>query len=177
MKNGLAGFIINKMIGKITFATAVLATAAYAEQELEIDELREMREVQEIIDLEPADDIEPYRPAYPWWKYRQSYCRMRYNPAYPTSYPWGIFWLREYGPWSPLYIWGKMWQMPAPASKHGFSINTKPFDFKDCKSTEPHWNPYSQVHGAMNSWPSHAGDLNPVIDNGFGQASYFAQAW
>ena len=151
-------------MGKISLAAAVLVSAVLAERDAVLDESRELQAI-----------TKPF--PYPWWKWRQSYCKMQWNPMYPTTHPWGLFWLREYGAPSPLYIWGNMYQLPTINSKHGFTINTKAFDQKDCRSTEPHWNPFWQAHGYMNTMPSHAGDLDPVISNASSSASYSVAAW
>lgn len=129
----VASSIIIKAMGKISLAAALLVSAVLAEQDAVLEESRDLQAIK----------IAPY----PWWKWRQSYCRMHWNPAYPTTYPYGFFWLREYGVPSPLYIWGNMYQLPSTNSKHGFSINTRRFDGKDCKSTEPKWNPFWQPFG------------------------------
>ena len=125
-----------------------------------------------------ASSISSTTVAWPWPVpfYRFAYCRMRYNPAYPTTYPYGAFWLHEYGPWAPLRIRGYMRQMPGPNSWHGFLINRNRFDGQDCKSTEPTWNPWGQPQGTMNSWPSRAGDLRPIRDSS-GNASWYGFAW
>lgn len=85
----------------------------------------------------------------PWgvkgWRY--GYCKMRWNPSYPTTNPYGYFKLRERGWFAPMEIKGYMQQMPPSASKHGFSINTNLFDGKDCRSTEPTWDPFTQPYG------------------------------
>ena len=65
---------------------------------------------------------------WPYPFYRMAYCRMRYCSDYPTTYPYGVFWLHEWGPWSPLHIRGWMRNMPPPNTRHGFLINTNPFD-------------------------------------------------
>jgi len=104
------------------------------------------------------------------------YCRMRYNPVFPTTYPYGSFWLHEYGPWSPMTIRGYMRQMPGPNSRHGFTINTRRFNGRECKETEPTYNPWNMPQGSMNSWPSRVGDLNPITDFS-GNSSYYTQAW
>jgi len=135
----VASSVIIKAMGKISLAAALLVSAVLAEQDAVLEESRDLQ----AIDIDGTVKIAPY----PWWKWRQSYCRMHWNPAYPTTYPYGFFWLREYGVPSPLYIWGNMYQLPSTNSKHGFSINTRRFDGKDCKSTEPKWNPFWQPFG------------------------------
>jgi len=101
---------------------------------------------------------------------------MRHNPGYPTTYPYGAFWLSEYGPWAPMQISGYMRQMPGPNSRHGFTINTNQFRGKDCKETEPTYNPWNMPQGGMNAWPSRVGDLSPIYDIS-GNASWYGQAW
>ena len=95
---------------------------------------------------------------------------MQANPAYPTTNPSGFFWLREKGWFAPMEIMGYMYNMPPSANQHGFSINTNLFDYSDCRTTEPTWDPFSQPYGQMNSWQSQVGDLDPVVDNTSGFA-------
>ena len=153
------------MLSKVSFAAAVFASVASAEQEF----------------VTPADDFRELQkvpiafPSYYGWRY--GYCRMQANPAYPTTNPWGFFKLREQGWWAPMEIKGFMFSMPPSASQHGFSINTNLFDRRDCRSTEPTWDPYNQPYGQMNSWPSQVGDLDPVVDNTSGFAWYNEVAW
>ena len=111
-----------------------------------------------------------------WSDYRLAVCEMVANPAFPTTNPYGAFWLYEYGPWSPLYIDGYMNNMPGPNSEHGFQINTNPFDGEDCASTEPHWNPLGMPHGILNHWPSMAGDLGHMLDYS-GYSNWTDYAW
>ena len=151
------------------------------------DNTDDVRELQKKSSISASIDLSRQTPAasisstlfWPWPMpyYRVGYCKMRYNPAYPTTYPYGAFWLHEYGPWAPLRIRGYMRQMPSPSSWHGFLINRNRFDGRDCKSTEPTWNPWGQPQGNMNSWPSRAGDLRPIRDNSSGYASWYGFAW
>ena len=39
-------------------------------------------------------------------------CRMQYNPEYPTTFPHGEVKLLQYDPWSPVFIYGYMAQLP-----------------------------------------------------------------
>ena len=101
---------------------------------------------------------------------------MRYDSSYPTTYPYGAFYLHEFGPWAPMRIRGYMRQMPGPNSWHGFTINRNRTDGQTCRVTEPTWNPYGQPQGHMNAWPSRAGDLRPLRDNS-GNSYWFGYAW
>ena len=76
-----------------------------------------------------------------------------------------------------MEISGYMRQMPPSASKHGLSIKTNKFDRRDCRSTEPTWNPFKQRYGPMNNRYSQVGDLDPIIDDANGNASYRELAW
>ena len=134
----------NNMLNKITYATALLATAALAEQELEVnlearaladafhddfdeagrslnatlDELDEfLAGGRELMDdfieedlAEEGRDLQGSVAAWPWPFpfYRLGYCRMRANPSYRTTNPYGVFRLYEYGPWAPMTIYGYM---------------------------------------------------------------------
>ena len=153
------------MFSKVSFAAAVFASVACAEQEF-VDTADELRELQ------------PPPPPGLGIGWRHGYCRMVENPAYNSwSNPWGFFKLREQNWYAPMEIKGYMFGMPAGASQHGFSINTNQFDRKDCRSTEPTYDPYNQPYGQMNSWPSQVGDLDPVVDNSSGFAWYNEVAW
>ena len=121
-------------------------------------------------------DEEKFMP-WPWPGYRMSYCKMRWNPAHTTTYPYGMFYLKEHGPWAPLRIRGWMRRMPTSSPRHGFSIKKNRFDYRDCKSTEPTWDPYNQPYGQMNTWPSQVGDLDPVVHDTLGNAYYYETAW
>ena len=102
---------------------------------------------------------------------RYAYCKLEFNPAYPTTFPYGLMRMKE--AWTtPMYIAGWMKQLPPPRSEHGFSFNWKPYDRRDCKSTYSHFNPTAEPHGYMNGSPSHVGDLKPIIDDSTGNASY-----
>ena len=194
------------MLNKIVYTTAVLFAVAQAEQELESEELTHARQLaDDWFGSTEAEASERYLAdefamgdgldfdrelqsssaaskygftAWPWprpW-YRMGYCRMQYNPVNPTTYPYGAFWLHEYGPYAPLYIRGYMRQMPGPNSRHGFTINSNPFNGQTCASTEATWNPFGVSQGPMNSWPSRAGDLQPITDYS-GNSSYAVWAW
>lgn len=103
---------------------------------------------------------------------------MKPNPAYPTSNPNGEFKLYECGQAANLLIYGQMYSMPGPASEHGFTINQRNWDGRDCASSGKHFSPAPETHGFMNDLvnPSHVGDLNPIFDNTSGNASYGASA-
>ena len=152
------------MLSKVSFAAAVFASVACAEQEFvnPEDELRE---------------LQPLPPGFPIVGWRYAHCRMTSNPAFPTTNPSGFFKLREQSWMAPLEIKGYMVNMPPRASMHGFSINTNLYNKRDCRSTEPTFNPYEQPYGQMNSWPSQVGDLDPVVDNISGVAWYNEIAW
>ena len=109
--------------------------------------------------------------------FRTSICRMRWNPVYPTTYPYGVFYLVEQGSWAPMRIRGLMRRMPTDDDTHGFSINTNLFDHSDCETTEPTWDPYNQPYGQMNTWQSQVGDIDPVIHDANGDADYYKTAW
>ena len=173
----------------MTFAAAIIATSTLAEQELEVaEEPRALQDRYEIKDIS-ADTIDGSTEIvseamadksiayWPWPGYRMSYCRMRWNPVNPTTYPYGSFYLYEYGPWAPMRIRGYMRRMPTSGSTHGFSIKQNRFNYRDCASTEPTWDPYNQPYGQMNTWPSQVGDIDPVIHNTSGNAWYYKTAW
>ena len=87
---------------------------------------------------------------------------MHWDLTSPTTFPYGKFKLFQASPWTDVYIDGEMWQMPPPASSHGFHINYKAFPGGDdnCHtSTVPRWDEQATpVHtgpaGLMNSLPS-----------------------
>ena len=54
---------------------------------------------------------------------RRAYCRMQTNPAYRTTNPYGGLELVQFGPSSPVFIWGGMRRLPYNNSYFGFSIN------------------------------------------------------
>lgn len=109
--------------------------------------------------------------------YRMAVCDLVHNPAYPTTMPYGTFWMYEFGYWSPLYIDGYVNSLPHPLDGHGFSINTSAPDNVDCESTEPHYNPWGMMHGDMNMWPSHAGDLDPLVADATGYSAWSDYSW
>ena len=82
-----------------------------------------------------------------------------------------------------MYIEGYVEDLPHPTEKHGFSINEFAPNNSDCSSTASHYNPLSLGHGDMNSWPSHAGDLDPLEADDAGDVnlwhnySYFASLY
>ena len=133
--------------------------------------------------VDTASSIEPTASKYgftawPWpqpW-YRMAYCRMQYNPVHPTTYPYGAFWLYEYGPYAPMLIRGYMRQMPGRKARHGFTIKSNPFNGSTCASTGATWNPFGVSQGQMNTWPSRAGDLWPIT-NFLGNSTYSVWAW
>ena len=155
------------MLSKVSFAAAVFASVACAEQELFVNPEDELRELQ------------PPPPGLSSLGWRYGYCRMQKNPAFDVgTNPWGYFRLREQNEYAPMEIKGYMFNMPPPTSQHGFSINTNLFNGRDCRTTEPTYDPFNQPYGQMNSWPSQVGDLFPVIDsNGPGGAYYNKIAW
>ena len=57
----------------------------------------------------------------------RAYCKMKWDPTNPTTYPYGLFKLYQNGPADDVHIKGWMTQMPPPASPHGFHINYKPY--------------------------------------------------
>ena len=67
-------------------------------------------------------------------RYRYAVCRLEFNPAHPTSHPYGNFKMQEYKG-GPLQIKGYMKRLPPPASSHGLSFNSEMFDNRDCAST------------------------------------------
>jgi Cu/Zn superoxide dismutase len=107
-------------------------------------------------------------------------CKMHYDPSYPTTYPWGMFYLYQAGPSDDVHIWGFMHQMPAPSSEHGFAINENRYDWrtKVCRSAGLHFNPTGETSGEMNNmtYPSHVGNLKPFEDDPTGSGFYFASA-
>ena len=113
------------MLSKLTFTATLLSATAFAEQELDsvLDETRELQiETSSIRDTKSrtADELtcvdgtpgpcevkdevkdEDMFMPWPWPGYRMSYCKMRWNPAHTTTYPYGMFYLKEHGPWAPL---------------------------------------------------------------------------
>ena len=148
----------------MTFAAAIIATSTLAEQELEVvEEPRALQDgpdlpgsgFDDIIDPVKIDVVDADKAIFwPWPGYRFSYCRMRWNPVYPTTYPYGSFSMIEYGPWAPMRIRGYMRRMPTSGRTHGFSIKKNRFNYRDCRTTEPTWDPYNQPYGQMNTWPS-----------------------
>ena len=78
-----------------------------------------------------------------------------------------------------MEINGYMKQMPFTTSsrKHGFSIKTNKSYHKDCRMTEPTWNPHKQNYGPMNYRYSQMGDLDPIIADFDGNARYQKVAW
>ena len=104
-------------------------------------------------------------------------CEIEYNWAYPTTYPYGTFWMYEFGVWSPLYIDGYVNSLPHPGSEHGFGINSNAPSGHDCSTTEPNYDPYGMPHGMMNSWPSQAGDLDPIVADASGYGAWSNYSW
>ena len=82
-----------------------------------------------------------------------------------------------------MYIDGYAEDLPHPEEPHGFSINEFPPSGGDCDSTGSHYNPLSLAHGDMNSWPSHGGDLDPLLADANGDVNiwqnyaYFASLY
>ena len=98
------------------------------------------------------------------------------NPVYPTSYPWGLFYLYQNGPADDVHISGFMHSMPQAPAKHGFAINPRRVNWRDkesCDRNRDHFNPTGENHGQMDGSPSHVGDLWPVITDSFGSAYYY----
>ena len=112
---------------------------------------------------------------------------MRHDITNPTTLPYGFFKLYQASPFDDVHIDGEMWQMPPPASSHGFHINYKPYpgtsgDNNCHDTTVPRWDEQATpVHtgpaGLMNALPSQVGNLAPVEDDSAGYASYNVQAW
>ena len=81
-----------------------------------------------------------------WWclqnprhcKLYRSYCKMRWNPSYTTTYPYGNFNVWQFGQYSPIFSWGWMRRMPYANSTYGFSINEDKWNGKDCCSAGKH---------------------------------------
>ena len=164
---------------EVTADARELADAWIAEQ----DNFAEGRKLQSNFDTEDLaaegrDDVlicadtglpgpckpKPKPKPFPWDFIRMAYCPMRYCSDNYSTCPYGNFWLHEVGEYSPLYIRGWMRNMPPPNSRHGFRINTNRYNGSTCSSTEPTWNPHGEDEGAMNTWPSRAGDLSPITD-------------
>ena len=111
---------------------------------------------------------------------KMAYCQMEHDATFPTTYPYGLFRLYQEDPSAGVRITGWMKQMPPPASAHGFHINYKayPGNGEDCHySTIPRWDGQSSPimtgpAGPMNSPLSQIGNLDMVIDDILGNASY-----
>lgn len=155
---------------KTAFAAAMLAASTLAKEDRTIikDDI--------VMNQAPEEDTVAEKDIDNDWikavtDSRQAYCRLKYNPAYPTTYPYGNMELAEY--WgSPLFIRGWMRQLPAPSSAHGFAFNERPYDGHDCRSTWTHFNPTHEPHGSFNGSPSHVGQLEPIVDDDAGYATY-----
>ena len=130
----------------------------------------------------PSTDASKPEITPEWAGPRRAYCHMLYDGVYPTTYPYGRFYLYQANPSAPVQIKGKMKQMPPPSSKHGFAINEKHYQWntipRACKTAGGHWNPFSETHGEMNNmtYPSHVGNLLPVKDDSAGNALYYTSA-
>ena len=56
-----------------------------------------------------------------------AYCKMKYDPTNPTTYPYGLFKFYQANYLDDVHIKGYMKQMPPPASHHGLHINYKSY--------------------------------------------------
>lgn len=109
---------------------------------------------------------------------------MKYNPAYPTTYPNGHVHLLElFFPGSvssPLFLWTWMTSLPyVPYKRFGYSINERNWNYKDCCSAGKHLQNPGQTHGWNNSPASfnhHIGNLWPLVSNPAGNAWQFQYA-
>ena len=69
---------------------------------------------------------------------QRAYCKMRWNPGYTTTYPYGFYHLWQWNPASPVYIWGYMLRLPYAYSRYALTINERRWDGKDCCSGGRH---------------------------------------
>ena len=69
---------------------------------------------------------------------QRAYCKMRWNPTYPTTYPYGAYHLWQWSPASPVYIWGYMLNLPYSYKRYALTINERRWDGKDCCSGGRH---------------------------------------
>lgn len=114
-----------------------------------------------------------------WCGPRRAYCRMQYNPAYPTTHPYGFFNLWQFHPAGGIYMWGYMRNLNQPnPSQHAISINQKTWDSKDCVTGGPHLQ-YSagQSHRWQNAPGGHTGDLWPLYTNSVGNDNFWWNWW
>ena len=52
--------------------------------------------------------VSPTPTPTPIWRPRRAYCHMKYDPANPTTFPYGRFYLYQQNPLTPVLIKGKM---------------------------------------------------------------------
>jgi Cu-Zn family superoxide dismutase len=142
------------MVSRISLAVTLLASMSAAQ-------------------FEPHDS--DFVPLPIKWKPKRAICRMHWNPSYPTTNPWGIFYLYQNGPTDDVHISGFMHSLPSPQPyKYGFAINKDRVRWQDqrCESAGTHWDPTGEDHGMMNGSPSHVGDLMPFV-SGFGGSGWY----
>ena len=109
---------------------------------------------------------------------RRAYCRLQYNPNYPTTYPSGYINLWEFAASSPLYIWGRVWNLPYANHRYAFQIHEKRWDGRDCCSASMILQTPSQTHGWNNSWWGHQiGNLWPIWGNWANWGWTYQSAW
>ena len=63
---------------------------------------------------------------------------MRWNPGYPTTYPYGFYHFWQFHPNWPVYIWGYMVRLPYAYKRYALTINERQWDGKDCCSGGRH---------------------------------------
>ena len=87
-------------------------------------------------------------------------CRMKPNPAYPTSNPYGKFQMWEFGEQSPLFLWGHMKNLPYLGIRnYGMSINEGPWNYEDCCSSGSHLKAPGEIHAQPSDPVRHTGVL------------------
>ena len=68
-----------------------------------------------------------------------AYCKMQHNPGYPTTNPYGLYWLWQWAASGDVYIWGWMTQLPYPYSRYALTINERRWDGRECCSAGRHF--------------------------------------
>lgn len=56
---------------------------------------------------------------------KRAYCKMRWNPGYTTTYPYGWYHFWQFSPASPVYIWGYMLRLPYAYKRYALTINER----------------------------------------------------
>ena len=108
---------------------------------------------------------------------RMAYCKMQHNPGYPTTNPYGAYWLWQWAASGDVYIWGWMTQLPYPYSRYALTINERRWDGRECCSAGRHFQTAGQTHGWNSYNPiHHVGDLWGGYSNGSNTYWHFQSA-